>query len=61
MVSKIRPNFGLVLTQMELVILTQQLYSTKSNSLFIPLLAGYWLLTQISNQNQSPQQDTKTL
>jgi len=61
MVLKIRPSFGLVLTKMELVILTQQIYSPKSDSLFIPLFAGYWLLTQTINQNQSPQQDTKTL
>lgn len=48
MVLKIRPSFGLVLIKMELVILTQQIYSPKSDLLFIPLLAGYWLLTRLS-------------
>jgi hypothetical protein len=52
MVLKIRPSFGLVLTKMELVILTQQIYSPKSDSLFIPLLAGYWLLTRLSTRTK---------
>lgn len=52
MVSKIRPSFDLVLAKMELVILTQQIYSPKSDSLLIPLLAGYWLLTRLSTRTK---------